>query len=162
MTRKKLIVTVSHRAWMVPIWAVSSLEVAGRLLPAVYAMSERGEWHQGQFPENALLAQGLTQDYFGAFKAFVPEELRRIFERAGMKVLRVGGLGSLANLCGGEAVKRALSDEALFQEFVELCERFDKEVLPEGPGTRQRAGLIAVAEREEGNGLVRGDYGTQP
>jgi ubiquinone/menaquinone biosynthesis C-methylase UbiE len=150
VTKKKLIITVSHRAWMVPIWAASSLATAGHLVPAVYAMLDQGEWHQEQFPENAKMTQGLTQDYFGAFKAFLPSELRSHLERAGMRVLRVGGLGSLANLCGRETVEQALRDEAVFQKFLELCERFDKEILPNGPGTRERAGLLAVAERAEG------------
>ena len=123
-------------------------ESDGVFPPAIYAMLDQGEWHQEQFPENAMLTKGLTQDYLGAFKAFLPSELRKISEHAGMRVLRVGGLGSLANLCGREALERVLSDEALFQK--ELCERFDNEILPEGPGTRQRAGLIAVAERAEG------------
>ena len=42
-----------------------------------------------------------------------------------------------------------LGDEVLFEQFLDLCERFDREILPDGPGTRQRAGLIAVAERAE-------------
>jgi hypothetical protein len=42
-------------------------------------------------------------------------------------------------------VEHVCQDEALFQDFVDLCERFDQEVLLDGPGTRQRAGLIAVA-----------------
>ena len=150
VTKKKLIITVSHRAWMVPVWVASSLEVAGRFLPAVYAMLDQGEWHQEQFPENAMLAKGLTQDYLGALKAFLPSELREVLERVGMRVLRIGSLGSLPNLCGKETVERVTRDEVLFQEFLELCERFDREILPKGPGTRQRAGLIAVAERAEG------------
>lgn len=150
VTKKKLIITVSHRAWMVPVWLASSLEVAGRFLPAVYAMLDQGEWHQEQFPENAMLAKGLTQDYLGALKAFLPSELREVLERVGMRVLRIGSLGSLPNLCGKETVERVTRDEVLFQEFLELCERFDREILPKGPGTRQRAGLIAVAERAEG------------
>ena len=67
-----------------------------------------------------------------------------------MRVLRVGGLGSLANLCGKETVERVLKNEDLFQEFLDLCEYFDREILPHGPGTRQRSGMIAVAERAEG------------
>jgi len=43
---KALIITVSHRAWMIPIWVQASMQVAGRILPAVYAMLEHGEWHQ--------------------------------------------------------------------------------------------------------------------
>ena len=97
----------------------------------------------------------MTQDYFGAFKAYLPGELKEILERAGMRVLRIGGLGSLAYLCGQEAVERVSADEALLQTFLDFCERFDNEILPEGPGTRQRAGLIAVAEPQETTHEVR-------
>lgn len=145
VTRETLILTVSHRAWMIPVWVSSSIAVAGRLLPAVEAMFDRGEWHQEQFPENSLLSQGMTQDYLGTLRAFLPGELRVILGEMGMQVLRCGGLGTLANFCGREAVERVCQDGALFQNFLDLCERFDQEVLPEGPGTRQRAGLIAVA-----------------
>ena len=148
VTGKVLILTISHRAWMIPIWVSASIKVAGRLVPAVGAMFEQGEWHQEQFPENPLLSKGVTQDYFGAFRAFLPGELRALLEEAGMRVLRCGGLGTLANFCGPEAVEQVCQDEALFQDFVDLCERFDREVLPNGPGTRQRAGLIAVAVPE--------------
>jgi len=148
VTRKTLILTVSHRAWMIPIWVSASVKVAGLLLPAVGAMFDRGEWHQEQFPDNPLLSKGVTQDYFPGFRAFLPGELRALLEGAGMQVLRCGGLGTLANLCGSEAVEQVCLNEAPFQEFLDLCERFDGEVLPNGPGTRQRAGLIAVAVPE--------------
>jgi hypothetical protein len=48
-------------------------------------------------------------------------------------------------VASAEVVERVCQDQTLFQDFLDLCERFDREVLPEGPGTRQRAGLIAVA-----------------
>ena len=146
--RKMLILTVSHRAWMIPIWVSASVKVAERLLPAVGAMFERGEWRQKQFPDNPLLSKGVTQDYFPGFRAFLPGELRAILEKAGMRVLRCGGLGALANFCGPEAVEQVCQDEALFQDSLDLRERFDQEVLPNGPGTKQRAGLVAVAVPE--------------
>jgi len=149
VAKRKLMVTVSHRAWMAPVWVTSSLQVAARFVPAVYAMVDRGEWDQEQFPENPAMAKGVTQDYFPAFKAFLPSEVEEIVARAGMKVVRLGGLGSLAGLCGAERLKQAFEDETLFEQFLDLCERFDREILPDGPGTRQRAGLIAVAERAE-------------
>jgi ubiquinone/menaquinone biosynthesis C-methylase UbiE len=91
VAKRKLIVTVSHRTWMVPVWVTSSLEMAGRFLPAIYAMFDNGEWEQDRFPENTVLTKGLTQDYFGAFKAFLPNELKKILERFGMRILRIGG-----------------------------------------------------------------------
>ncbi len=58
------------------------------------------------------------------------------------------GLGSLAGLVGSAAVATAKADAALFESFLDLCERFDREIMPDGPGTRQRAGVIVAAERE--------------
>lgn len=145
LTRRRLIMTVSHRAWMVPVWTTSSVEVSGRLLPSVWSMLDHGEWRQ-ESSEDAVLANGLTQNYLGVCKAFLPGELREVLERGGMRVLRLGGLGSLAGLCGEPTIGRVSKDEALLGEFLDLCERFDREIMPDGPGTRQRAGLIAVAE----------------
>jgi len=143
VTRQKLIVTVSHRAWMFPLWAAASLSELGKFSQAVYAMLEHGEWHYEQFPDNAKL----SQSYLGALKTFLPKEVQQSLEQNGLHVLRCGGLGSLANFCGQETLELVLKDDALLNEFLSLCERYDLEILPGGPGTRQRAGLIAVAER---------------
>lgn len=143
----KLIVTVSHRARLAGVWAESCLMVAGELLPAAYAMLEDGFWHQEQFPENEQLTKGLTQDYLGTIQAFLPDELKDHLARCGMMVLRCGGIGSLASFMHPDALARVSGDESLFETFLDLCEEFDLHVLPDGPGSRQRAGLIAVAER---------------
>lgn len=143
LAAKKLLVTVSNRAWMVRLCISASLSEFGRFTPAVYAMLDHGQWHYDQFPENAHLAGR----YLGPIQAFLPAELRQIIEEMGLRVLRCGGLGSLANLCPPETLQQITADEALLAEFLDLCERFDAEMLLGGPGTKQRAGLIAVAER---------------
>jgi len=147
VTRLRLIVTVSNRGRMLAAWASHSLSVTGTLGPSVYAMLERGEWHQDAFPEGAALSVGCTQDYLGTLHAFTRTELEGVLRSAGMRVLRCGGLGSLCALVPEETIHRIAEDERLSHRFVELCERFDHDVMPDGPGTRQRAGLIAVAER---------------
>jgi len=147
VAKKKVILTVTNRVNMIPAWTEASLTVAKDLLPMVASMAERGEWHQEEFPENAVLAKGLTQDYLGAMKAFLPGELKDILEGEGMNVLRCGGLGSLARFCPEQALRNALDDEELFEKFLDLCEWYDRNILPGGPGTRLRAGLIAVADR---------------
>lgn len=146
VTKRTLLLTTSDRVGMIPVWVSASIEQAGELLPAVNAMFDFGEWHQQQFPQNPQLSAGMTQDCMGAFKAFLPAELRALLEELGMRVLRCGGLGTLARLCQRETIGRVLSDESLLEAFLDLCERFDADVLPDGPGTRERAGLIAVAE----------------
>ncbi len=146
VTGKMLIATVTNRALMITVLCSQGLQLKGRFLSALGAMWDDGEWHQDQFPDNPELAKGMTQDYCGAIKAFLPRELRTVLEGAGMRVLRCGGLGSLALLCGRETLQRVRGDGQLFEQFVKLCERFDLEILPDGPGTRQRAGLIGVAQ----------------
>jgi len=147
VTRETLVATVSNRAWLVPVWTATSVEATGRILQAAYEMLVRGIWHQEQSDENALIARGATQDYLGPIRAFLPSELRDLLSFAGLHVVRVSGLGSLANLCREETVRLAAQDPALLDAFVELCNYFDREVMPDGPGTRQRAGLIAVGQR---------------
>jgi ubiquinone/menaquinone biosynthesis C-methylase UbiE len=144
---RKLIATVSSLGWMAPVFLAQSLAVVGRIMPAAESMFGRRIWRQGDHPDNHLLTQDTTQQYFGTLRAFTRDEVRSLVEASGLRPLRVGGLGSLANLCGPEAVKAARAEPALFQSFLDYCERFDLEVMPDGPGTRQRAGLIVVAER---------------
>ncbi len=148
LTKKKVVLAVSHRAWMIPIWIETSLQVLSKIMAADYEMIDNGKWHQDQFVDNPKLSKGCEQDYFGAFKAFLPEELENCLKKANMNVLRIGGIGSLANFCGQKVVDKVSENKKLFEEFLDLCEKYDKEILPNGPGTKNRAGLIAVAEPE--------------
>lgn len=147
ISKAKIILTVSHLARMAASWVGSNLSSSQKLGPAVEAMFQRGEWHTDQFPGNKILAEGLTQNYLGALKAFLPRELREILKAEGWEVLRCGGLGSLAGLCNPEALLPLTEDRELMKSFLSLCEEFDQEILCDGPGTRLRAGLIAVARR---------------
>lgn len=147
VAKNKVIMTVSNRVALIPNWMRSSIKVCGGFIPAVREMVENGEWHLDQFPENALAAKGATQDYVGACKAFLPDELQNLLEQQNMSVSRIGGIGSLACLCGDELIRHIISDEKLLTEFVDMCDYYDEVILPKGPGTWQRAGLIAVASR---------------
>jgi hypothetical protein len=147
VTRRTLIVTVSHRARMIPVWIEASLLVYRGFSDAVAEMLYQGRWHQDQFLSNARLSQGATDNYLGPLKAFLPSELRAILAGAGLRVLRCGGLGSLAGQCAPETLQRLQQVPALWEKFLDLCDYYDREILVDGPGTRQRAGLIAVAER---------------
>lgn len=80
-------------------------------------------------------------------RTFLPAELAGALEAHGMTVLRAGGLGSLAHLCGDDFVKGVLANPDGVEPFLDECERFDRDILPDGPGTYDDTGLIAVAER---------------
>jgi SAM-dependent methyltransferase len=141
LTAAKLIISVSHRGWMIPVWLADSVKQLGKIARADIEMFETGFWHQDQYVDNPQLVPG----YLGTLKAFLPDELEQELKANGMGVLEVRGIGSLANLCE-DVVPRILDDPALLEEFLDLCERFDREIMPGGPGTCQRAGLLAVAE----------------
>lgn len=147
VTKSKLIIAVSHRGRMIPSWVDTTIQALDRFSKATDDMVYQGRWHQEQYSENALLSKGATDDYLGAINAFVPKQLKQILERIGMQVLRCGGLGSLASQCRPETIRRIIEKKELLEKFLEICEYYDREVLEEGPGTRQRAGLIAVAEK---------------
>lgn len=149
IAKKIAVITVANRAVQIPGWIRTSIRTYDRFIPAVKEMLFNGEWHQDQYDENALTAKSCTQSYLGVFKAFLPDELRILIEIQGMSISRLGGMGSLASLCGAEVIQRIISDEKLFEEFVDMCDYYDKAILPEGPGTWMRAGLIAVAKREQ-------------
>lgn len=141
VTKRAVIVSVSNRAWMAPVWLTESIDRTATITPAVSEMLRNGFWHWDQFPENAQLVEG----YFGTLKAFLPDELRMLLEKNGMVAVELHAVGSLANL-SAKALEKLSKDEALFNQFLDLCEEYDR-ICPTGPGTRQRAGLLAVARR---------------
>jgi hypothetical protein len=126
---------------MIPVWLSESINKLGSIIPAVYEMMNNGFWHKEQYSENERLVSG----YIGTLKAFLPEELRTVIGRNGMKVVELRAVGSLANL-SADVLPKILSDDHLLHEFADLCEEYDMAVDPGGPGTKQRAGLLAVAQ----------------
>jgi hypothetical protein len=128
---------------MIPVWIKETLPRFGTIVPAVRSMIEKGYWHYDEHQQN----KEITKRYFGTLQAFLPRHVRRIIEEAGFTVLRCSGLGTLANLCGDVVTNYLKENDAVIEDFLDLCEYFDRDVMPNGPGTKQRAGLIAVGER---------------
>lgn len=131
---------------------ISLVKSANRLnsdkfLPAAYSMFNDGLWHTYQFSENAELVRGCTNDYLGPIKAFTIDEIRSIFEDEGMRIDRLTSIGSLSNHCGKEFIDSIISNSKLFDEFIELCDKFDKEICSDSIGSAQRAGIIIVASK---------------
>jgi ubiquinone/menaquinone biosynthesis C-methylase UbiE len=142
VTKRTAIFTVSNRVWMIPLWVSESIKQTGTITPAVQEMMQRGFWHTEQYPENSRLVSG----YIATLRAFLPEELRRCIESTGLSVAELHALGSLANL-SPDILSICLGNPALLQEFLDLCEEYDTRVDPGGPGTKERSGLLAVAQR---------------
>ncbi len=144
---KRLIITASHRPNLVAGWADMSLATTGSLLPAVTSMFERGWWDQDEFESNSLLTRGFTTDWLPPLQAFMRKELADRVAADGLTVLRAGAVGSLANILPPERLVGLQDKPSLWQEFIQLCDRFDRELMPDGPGSWQRAGLMVVGAR---------------
>lgn len=141
--RRKLLVTVSNKAWMVSRWLEATLKRFGKIVPAVESMAAHGFWHYDEHAHNKRIVPG----YFGTLQAFLPEELSAFLRKNGFNVKLCAGLGSLANLCGKETLDYVKDNRRAMKPFLDLCEHFDRKIMPGGPGTHQRAGLMAVAMR---------------
>ena len=142
VARRTVIVTVSNRACMVATWLKYSLQATGRILPAVHAMMRTGGWDHDQFPDNALLYPGVCD--LPRLQSFTRDELAAALTRQGLTVLAARALGSLTHLLLPHGLDAAATDD-----FVALCEAFDSDLLPDGPGSFRRAGLLAVAARPD-------------
>lgn len=142
--RKKLLITASNKAWLIPVWVGSTFPKFKKLVPAVKAMVKDGFWHYDQHPHNKKIVPG----YFGTLQAFLPSELSALINANGFKVKACRGLGSLANLTGKDTIDFVKQNPRAMETFLDLCEDFDRNIMPGGPGTKQRAGLIAIATRK--------------
>ncbi len=142
--RKKLIITASNKAWLIPVWVATTFPKFKKIVPAVKSMIKDGFWHYDQHPHNKQIVPG----YFGTLKAFLPSELAGLIKASGFNVQTCHGLGSLANLTGKDTVDFVKQNPRARETFLDLCEEFDKKIMPNGPGTKQRAGLIAIAKRK--------------
>jgi SAM-dependent methyltransferase len=147
VTGKKLIVSVLNRGHIAAACLLASIQCTGHVQRQVQVMFECGQWHQEQFEDNALLAGNTTQGYIAAMKAFLPTELACILQGAGLQPCKIHALGSLVRWYEIELLQKIREQPVLYEEFLTLCERFDHDIMPGGPGTRDRMGLIAVAKR---------------
>jgi SAM-dependent methyltransferase len=124
ITKKTLILSTAHLAWTASQWLAESFASQGRLPSDLNLPSSAG-------------------------KAFLPRSLASLIEENGLRVTRAGGIGSLATLWPQELLTKILAQEQLLNQFLNLCEQFDAEILSEGPGTRDDTGLLIVARRQE-------------
>lgn len=90
-------------------------------------------------------------------KAYTPEEFTGIIEANGMKVIECRSIGSLTHLYLLHLYRQNENDDvhdkinhiSSDDEFLELCDYYDKYVMPNGMGSFRRAGIFAIAEKDE-------------
>lgn len=146
---EKLILSVSNKSCMAATWLNYSLSKLNRIHPSVITMMESGYFNKADYDD----AEELTS--IAELKAFSPEELTKILEQNNMLVKECRSIGSLTHLYllhlyrqGDQSTTGSMLNSLAEQsDFIDLCDTFDRELMPRGMGSFRRAGLLAVAEK---------------
>lgn len=148
---KKVMLSVSSKACMTATWLNYSLTKLGRIHPSVKVMMTEGYFNKADYDD----ADQLTS--ISELKAYTPEEFTGIIEANGMKVIECRSIGSLTHLYLLHLYRQNENDDvhdkinhiSSDDEFLELCDYYDKYVMPNGMGSFRRAGIFAIAEKDE-------------
>lgn len=146
---KKVILTTSNKACMTATWLNYSMEKLNYLHPSIKDMMEQGYWNKDNYKDSGSLTT------INELKAYSIDELKKQLLQNNMKVKDVRAIGSLTQLYlihlyrqySNEEVRKKINEIGYIKEFIELCDKFDKQVLKEGIGSFRRAGIIAIAEK---------------
>ena len=146
---KKVMLSVSSKSCMTATWLNYSLTKLKRIHPAVKDMMETGYFSKANYDD----AEELTA--ITELKAYDVDELRDVLCKNGMSVLECHSIGSLTHLYllhlyrqnTAEKVHKKINEISTDKEFLEICDYYDKYVMPNGIGSFRRAGIFAIAEK---------------
>ena len=147
---KKVLLSVSSKSCMTATWLNYCLSTSNRIHPSVKDMMETGFFSKADYDD----ADELTS--ISEFKAYDVNELREVLESNGMNVLECRSIGSLTHLYllhlylqnSPDEVRRKINKLSTNEEFIEICDYYDKYVMPNGMGSFRRAGILAIAEKQ--------------
>ncbi len=145
---KKVLLSVSSKSCMTATWLNYCLSTSNRIHPSVKDMMETGYFSKADYDD----ADELTS--ISEFKAYDVDELRDVLEKNRMNVLECRSIGSLTHLYvlhlylqnTPDDVHKKINELSTDEEFLEICDYYDKYVMPNGMGSFRRAGIFAIAE----------------
>lgn len=146
---KKVMLSVSSKSCMTATWLNYSLTKLNRIHPSVKAMMTTGYFSKSDYED----ADQLTS--ISELKAYDVAELSESLRNNGMNVVECRSIGSLTHLYlmhlyrqyPAEEVHDRINAISNDKDFLEICDYYDKNVMPEGMGSFRRAGIFAVAEK---------------
>ena len=147
---KKAMFSVSAKSCMAATWLNYSMTKLGHIHPSVRKMMTEGYFSKEDYDD----AENLTS--ISELKAYTTGEFRNILENLGMDVLECRSVGSLTHLYlmhlyrqeDDETVHEKINQLSMDDEFLELCDYYDKYVMPDGMGSFRRSGILAIAEKK--------------
>ena len=146
---KKVMLSVSNKSCMTATWLNYSLTKLNRIHPSVNDMMKTGYFNKDNYDD----AEELTS--ISELKAYDTDELKDALVENGMNVLECHSIGSLTHLYlmhlyrqnTAEDVHKKINEISTDKDFLEICDYYDKHVMPNGMGSFRRAGIFAIAEK---------------
>ena len=146
---KKVMLSVSSKSCMIATWLNYCLTKLNRIHPSVKDMMETGYFNKDNYDD----AEKLTS--IAELKAYDVDELRDALDKNGMNVLECRSIGSLTHLYlmhlyrqnTADDVNKKINAISTDKDFIDICDYYDKFVMPNGMGSFRRAGIFAVAEK---------------
>lgn len=154
---KKVLLSVSSKSCMTATWLNYSLTKLNRIHPSVKDMMTTGYFCKSNYED----ADELTT--IAELKAYDIDELSGILRKNGMKVVECRSIGSLTHLYLMHLYRQNTADDvhkkinaiSSDKEFLEICDYYDKNVMPGGMGSFRRAGIFTVAEKHS---IIKKNY----
>lgn len=154
---KKVMLTVSSKSCMVATWLNYSLSKFGRIHPSVKDMMVTGYFNKANYDDVSELTS------IDEIKAYDIKELSDILISNNMRVIECRSLGSLTHLYllhlyrqyNYQEVNKKINEISIDNDFIELCDYYDKEVMNCGMGSFRRAGIIAIADKINDNSIEK-------
>ena len=146
---KKVMLSVSNKSCMTATWLNYSLSKLNCIHPSVMQMMKTGYFCKDDYDDADMLTD------INELKAYDVDELRDILRKNDMSVLECRSIGSLTHLYlvhlyrqyPAELVHEKITEISDDAEFLDMCDYFDRHVMPYGMGSFRRAGILAVAEK---------------
>ena len=146
---KMVILSVSNKACMTATWLNYSIENLNEIHPAVKEMMMNGYWNKSNYEDGEKLTS------INELQSYSVKELEKLLLKENMIIKDVRSIGSLSQLYlihlyrqySNEEVRKKINNLSYEKEFIELCDKFDKDILNKGIGSFRRAGIIAIAEK---------------
>lgn len=146
---KKVMLSVSSKSCMIATWLNYCLTKLNRIHPSVKDMMETGYFNKDNYDD----AEKLTS--IAELKAYDVDELKDALDKNGMNVLECRSIGSLTHLYlmhlyrqnTADNVHKKINAISTDKDFLEICDYYDKFVMPNGMGSFRRAGIFAIAEK---------------
>ena len=146
---KKIMLSVSSKSCMVATWLNYSLSELNYIHPSVVDMMTTGYFNKSDYEDADVLTS------ISELKAYDVHELRDVLRENGLNVIECRSIGSLTHLYlmhlyrqyPAEIVNEKINVISASKDFLEICDYYDKNVMPDGMGSFERAGIFAIAEK---------------